>query len=359
MKTRRAFRQAFLSALGLGFTGTTTATGAVGTVVDSKFSKYPDDYFNRAELLVTEGTEDNGTVHYVTDFVSSTGTFSITPDFASALGSGIDFEVVKDEATFAGWNSLLRQTYEYLSKRILIPAFDESITLVAGTYLYTVPYEYTRTALVADAGGSTTTLLDAALTEAADYWNGALVIPTSGALAGAFRYVSDFSASADTLTVITPWASAPDTLTYTLFKPRLYSIHRIYYYESSGKLVRMGRQGWSIDRLGGESQIRFHHAQYAENGFTDIISRAELVPAKQIRIEGYRKAKDPAAETDPIEIEESVMLSWLRLLWHENYAWRDKMDPLSHLQLIVAARNFAEEELEGNAVTLPSESVLV
>ena len=359
MKTRRTFRQNFLSALGLGWTGETTATGAVGSVVDSKFAKYPDDYFNGSDLLVTEGTEDNGTTHYVTDFTSSSGTFAITPSFSGALGAGITFEVVKDEATFVNWNNLLRQAYEYLAPRLLLPAFDESITLANSTYLYTVPYENTRSGLIADAGGSTTTLLDAALTEAADYWNGALLILTLGTLAGQFRAVSDFVATSDTLTVITPLSAAPDTMTYTLFKPRLYSIHRIYHYEASGKLVRMGRQGWSIDRLGSESQIRFHHAQYAEKGFTEIISRAETVPANQIRIEGYRKAKDPEAETDPIEIPESALSSWLRYLWHENFGWRDKADPASHLQILLTSKAFAEDALSREIVTLPPESVLV
>jgi hypothetical protein len=59
--------------------------------------------------------------------------------------------------------------------------------------------------LVADAGGSLTTIVDAALTQADDYWNGAIGwfdgnTPTA-ALQGQFFHVKDFDAATDKLTL--------------------------------------------------------------------------------------------------------------------------------------------------------------
>ena len=56
-----------------------------------------------------------------------------------------------------------------------------------------------------DAGGSTTTMIDAARTEADDVWNGAWILFTSGAVSGQCRLIVEFVASTDTITF------APDT----------------------------------------------------------------------------------------------------------------------------------------------------
>src|SRR3990172_1557128 len=51
-----------------------------------------------------------------------------------------------------------------------------------------------------DAGGSTTTMVDAARTEADDVWNGAWILFTSGAVSGQCRLIVEFVASTDTIT---------------------------------------------------------------------------------------------------------------------------------------------------------------
>lgn len=53
---------------------------------------------------------------------------------------------------------------------------------------------------VADAGGSTSTLVDAALTQADDFWNGSYILFTSGTNAGRIVRVTDFVAATDTIT---------------------------------------------------------------------------------------------------------------------------------------------------------------
>ena len=69
------------------------------------------------------------------------------------------------------------------------------------------------TSYTIDTGG-TTTLVDAALTEADDYWNGAVIIFTSGAAAGQIRVVTDFVASTDTITYSPASATTVATDTY-------------------------------------------------------------------------------------------------------------------------------------------------
>jgi len=50
-----------------------------------------------------------------------------------------------------------------------------------------------------DAGGSTTTMVDAALTQGDDYWNDMVILFTSGAIVGQSRLITDFVAATDTL----------------------------------------------------------------------------------------------------------------------------------------------------------------
>jgi len=65
----------------------------------------------------------------------------------------------------------------------------------------------------ADAGGTITSIVDAALTEAEDYWDGAIVRfeddTTTAALRGHLAYVTDFDAATDTLNVAYSMPAAP------------------------------------------------------------------------------------------------------------------------------------------------------
>ena len=61
-------------------------------------------------------------------------------------------------------------------------------------------YEFAGTC---DSAGSTTTLDDASLTQVDDFWNGGVVVITSGNNKGMSGYVSDFVASTDVVTIST------------------------------------------------------------------------------------------------------------------------------------------------------------
>jgi len=56
----------------------------------------------------------------------------------------------------------------------------------------------------ADAGGTTTTMRDAALTEADDYWNGQIILFTSGGVINQARLITDFDATNDDITFAPP-----------------------------------------------------------------------------------------------------------------------------------------------------------
>lgn len=65
--------------------------------------------------------------------------------------------------------------------------------------------------------GTTTTLVDAALTEAdTDYWEGNLLKITSGNIAGQVRYIRAFTPGTDTLTVFPAFTQAVSTNTYEI-----------------------------------------------------------------------------------------------------------------------------------------------
>jgi len=77
--------------------------------------------------------------------------------------------------------------------------------------------------------GSTTTLVDTALTEADDYWNGYILKFTSGSNNGLEAIVTDFVASTDTLTFAPEVPYSVGTETFKLFKP-----HYAYTWTISG-----------------------------------------------------------------------------------------------------------------------------
>jgi hypothetical protein len=82
----------------------------------------------------------------------------------------------------------------------------------------------TPTQYTADSGGTVRTVVDAALTEADDYWNGAILRWDGGPNAGLYSSVGDFDAATDTLTLdedLPNAVAAGDT--YTLFQGGKYA----------------------------------------------------------------------------------------------------------------------------------------
>ena len=74
-----------------------------------------------------------------------------------------------------------------------------------------------RTVAGTSDSGSTTTMVDAARTEADDdYWNGAIILFTSGNIAGQARVITDFVAATDTITFAPATTQAVSTQNYVI-----------------------------------------------------------------------------------------------------------------------------------------------
>ena len=125
--------------------------------------------------------------------------------------------------------------------------------------------------------GTTTTLVDAALTEGVDYWNGFKITITSGAMSGLEGVVTDFDDTTDTLTV-TAFPSAISTETYDLDGPlyaTMLSYHSLGNYDNVLTMAIDGSPGddwdfvveWLIPATEGNT-IQGDAAQFDSISFT-------------------------------------------------------------------------------------------
>lgn len=74
--------------------GTATGNGASGgtTVVDSGYASLQPDFFRGKYLLITSGT-CSGQWRLITDFTSSSGTYTVAPAFSAQIASAVTYEV--------------------------------------------------------------------------------------------------------------------------------------------------------------------------------------------------------------------------------------------------------------------------
>lgn len=125
--------------------GTTTSAGNVGGTTaianTAKFTRFRDDYFGGGTGV--DGwffnNLDAGEWTVVSDWVQSTGTFTLSPAMSAQVGSGVDFEVMArwtpDEYRDA-INWAIVNCYPTLSK----PIVDTGTITEEDLYSYTVPF---------------------------------------------------------------------------------------------------------------------------------------------------------------------------------------------------------------------------
>lgn len=101
--------------------------------------------------------------------------------------------------------------------------------------------------------GTTTTLVDAALTEADNYWNDSVLLIVSGTIAGQARLITDFDAASDTVTVSHPFTSAVGTNNYVILPAGFVGLFTQDMTQLTGEAsrsllnaVRFLRNKWSI-----------------------------------------------------------------------------------------------------------------
>jgi hypothetical protein len=65
--------------MGSVFEGTATASGSASTLVDTNL-KNSDNLYNDMQIIFTSGTNNDGQVRFISDYVGSTGTITIRGD---------------------------------------------------------------------------------------------------------------------------------------------------------------------------------------------------------------------------------------------------------------------------------------
>lgn len=94
--------------------GTTTGAGTNATAVDSGMAGFGDDYFNDRYILLTSGTYSG---HYrpISDYTSSSGTFTWLRVLAGGSGSGVTYEVYPFDPTW--YTQALREACQFVRLR--------------------------------------------------------------------------------------------------------------------------------------------------------------------------------------------------------------------------------------------------
>jgi hypothetical protein len=83
--TKAQYREVIARVFGL-LTGTATG-GSTTTIVDSGLARFANDYFNGTQACV------GGVTAWITDFAMSTGTLTVAPAFADAVGAGSAYQI--------------------------------------------------------------------------------------------------------------------------------------------------------------------------------------------------------------------------------------------------------------------------
>jgi hypothetical protein len=144
-----------------GGPGVADAGGTTTTMVDAARVEV-DDFWNGYVIRFTSGA-NSGLTRVITDFVDATNQIVFSPAVTANVGAGDTYEI-----------------------------FQSGTIISAG---------------IADALGSTSTMVDAARTEVDDYWNGATIRFTSGANINQTREIIDFFDTTNTV-VFSPAVTA-------------------------------------------------------------------------------------------------------------------------------------------------------
>lgn len=165
--------------------GTSASGGsATSTIVLDAGASSVDDYYNGMVCVAT--IDGNIEARVISDYVGSTQTASVVPDWNVAPDNNDTFVIKIPEGVFMAGLA---------TAAAVAPA-------VSGT---------------ADSG-STTTMVDAARTEAdTDYWVGSLLVFTSGNIAGQARKITAFNAGTDTITFSPATTQAVSTQNYEIW----------------------------------------------------------------------------------------------------------------------------------------------
>lgn len=188
----------------------TNTTDALEAIRDNMGTAQTGDAF--ARLGAPAGASVSADIlavdNLVDDLESRLGTPSDLGSGATVAANLVDIEGQTDDIGVAGaglsavpWNSAWDAEVQSEVDDALVARNLDKIVLASGT---------------ADSG-STTTMVDAARTEAdADYWKGRLLVFTSGNVSGQCAIITDFNQTTDTFTFAPPLTQAVATQNYVI-----------------------------------------------------------------------------------------------------------------------------------------------
>ena len=218
--TRAALRQELARRLNMAFAlrigASSTATdGGTNELIDTNRLRQVDDFWNGSWLYIandTSGTDNDGAVRLISDFVSSTRSIAVVEPFSAAVANTDEYEI------HSPWNAL--QIHDAINDAIddAFPEFfdtvvDETTIIQEDTLEYSLPTTTTPYYVLGmwleqvedkfrgtASGGSSTTLVDSGQSWDNDKWNGMQVAIYDGTGKGQFATITDTSSS-NTLTV--------------------------------------------------------------------------------------------------------------------------------------------------------------
>jgi len=202
-------------ALRIGASSTAT-DGGTNELIDTNRLRQSDDFWNGSWLYIandTSGTDNDGAVRLISDFVSSTRSIAVVEPFSAAVANTDEYEI------HSPWNAL--QMHDAINDAIddAFPEFfdtvvDETTIILEDTLEYSLPTTTTPYYVLgmwleqvedkfrgtSSQTGSSTTLIDASQSWDDDKWNGMQVAIYDGTGKGQFATITDTSSS-NTLTV--------------------------------------------------------------------------------------------------------------------------------------------------------------
>ncbi len=316
--TRRQCRAEL--ALTMGDTGvglveetTTSAGGATSpflTLVCTGLTQQ-SDYWNGGQVIITSSTYI-GEVRRVTDFASG-GTVTVGTSFTGQIGSGVTFQILLSHV-YAEYNSAFNRALRYARNRnrFLKPYLNQSIELSASYYEYVIP----RGKIVSGTAdsGTTTTLVDSALTQADNYWIGAKLSIIGGTNVGKYRYITDSDQSDTSITFDAFDSAIGSTSQFYLERFEPVYLHRIEALVLDDEWRDIGHHNWEIVRQGDNPILKFTPGvigQYA---------------SYTIRLLGQRLPSEFVNDLDECEVDEEFLFVFAEQILRGSQARRSDLD---------------------------------
>jgi hypothetical protein len=234
---------AWTTGAGTGLTPLASGTAQAGTASTIQLSagtSFADDILNGAVVKVLTGT-GAGQARLISDYTGATDTATITPNWTTNPSSDSVYEVVEGHAFVAALaadvitsasvatdalgidelhDDVITDASEIRSAVGLASANLDSQLAAIDNFVDTEVGDILNSVVVASGtadSGSTTTMVDAARTEAdTDYWTDAAILFTSGTISGQSRLITDFNAATDTITFSPAVTQAVSTNTYEI-----------------------------------------------------------------------------------------------------------------------------------------------